>query len=64
MKTEEEEVKVVMTQEELQEWVREQVAKNRPLAHRRTQMAQVEDWLKRRERDMAYTQLLYNSACQ
>ncbi|KAF5904308.1 histone-lysine N-methyltransferase SETDB1-A-like isoform X1, partial [Clarias magur] len=64
MKTEEEEVEVGMPQEELQQWVREQVAKNGPLAHRRTQLAQVEDWLKRRERDMAYTQLLYNSACQ
>ncbi|MCI4395535.1 hypothetical protein PGIGA_G00181730 [Pangasianodon gigas] len=64
MKSEEEDKRVNMTEEELQHWVREQVEKDEHLVQRRAQLAQVEDWVKRKEREATYTQLLYNNACE
>ncbi|XP_058261294.1 histone-lysine N-methyltransferase SETDB1-A [Hemibagrus wyckioides] len=64
MNSEEEDERMNMTEEELQHWVRSQVEKNEQLAQRRTQLAQVEEWVKRKEREATYTQLLYNNACE
>ncbi|MCJ8749748.1 hypothetical protein PDJAM_G00179840 [Pangasius djambal] len=64
MKSEEEDKRVNMTEEELQHWVREQVEKDEHLVQRRAQLAQVEDWVKRKEREATYTELLYNNACE
>lgn len=64
MKSEEEDVRVNMTEEELQHWVREQVEKDEQLVQRRAQLVQVEEWVKQKERETKHTQLLYNNACQ
>ncbi|KAK3525485.1 hypothetical protein QTP86_032367 [Hemibagrus guttatus] len=64
MKSEEEDEMMNMTEEELQHWVRSQVEKNEQLAQRRAQLAQVEEWVKSKEREATYTQLLYNDACE
>lgn len=53
-----------MTEEELQHWVRERVESDEQLVQRRAQLAQVEEWVKQKEREEKHTQLLYNNACQ
>ncbi|KAI5087309.1 histone-lysine N-methyltransferase SETDB1-A [Silurus meridionalis] len=62
MNSEEEDERVDMTPEELQHWVREQVEKNEQLVQRQAQLVQVEEWVKRKEREATYTQLVYNNA--
>lgn len=64
MKTEEDNERANMTEEELQHWVREQVEKDERLVQRRVQLAQVEDWVRQKEREAKHTQLLYNNACE
>lgn len=62
MKSEEEDGRGTVTVEELQHWVREQVEKNEQLVQRQAQLAQVEVWVKQKEREAANTQLLYDNA--
>lgn len=62
MKSEEEDVRVSMTEEELQHWVREQVAKDEQLMQRRAQLVQVEKWVRQKEREAKHTKMLYDSA--
>lgn len=62
--SEEEDQSVNMTEDELQHWVREQVEKDEQLVQRKAQLAQVDDWVKRKEREAKYTQMLYNNACE
>lgn len=62
--SEEEDQSVNMTEDELQHWVREQVEKDEQLVQRKAQLAQVDDWVKQKEREAKYTQLLYNNACE
>ncbi|XP_072531688.1 histone-lysine N-methyltransferase SETDB1-A [Salminus brasiliensis] len=64
MKNEEEDEELDMTVEELQCWVQSEVDKNELLVQKRTQLAQVEEWVKQKERNATYTRLLYNSACE
>lgn len=64
MKSEEEDKRVDMTEEELRHWVREQVEKDRQVVQRRAQLAQVDEWVKQKERESKHTQLLYSNACQ
>lgn len=65
MKSEEDDGRVGdMTEEELQHWVRERVESDKQLVQRRAQLAQVEEWVKQKEREAKHTQLLYNNACQ
>lgn len=64
MKSEEEDERMNKTAEELQHWVRSQVEKNEQLVQRRAQLEQVEDWVKQKEREATYTQMLYNNACE
>lgn len=59
-----EDEKFNMTEEELQHWVRARVEQDEQLVQRQAQLAQVENWVKRKERDAMNTQLLYNNACE
>ncbi|KAF4080413.1 hypothetical protein AMELA_G00171020 [Ameiurus melas] len=64
MMSEEEDQSVNMTEDELQHWVREQVEKDEQLVQRKAQLAQVDAWVKQKEREATHTQLLYNNACE
>ncbi|KAL7883134.1 hypothetical protein SRHO_G00007920 [Serrasalmus rhombeus] len=64
MKSDEEDEELNMTEEELQRWVRAEVDQDEQLVQRRAQLAQVEDWVKRKEREASYTRLLYSNACE
>ncbi|KAL7826326.1 hypothetical protein AOLI_G00315350 [Acnodon oligacanthus] len=64
MKSDEEDEELNMTEEELQRWVGTEVDQDEQLVRRRAQLAQVEDWVKRKEREASYTRLLYSNACE
>ncbi|XP_036423086.1 histone-lysine N-methyltransferase SETDB1-A [Colossoma macropomum] len=64
MKSDEEKEELNMTEEELQRWVQAEVNRDEQLVRRRAQLAQVEDWVKRKEREASYTRLLYSNACE
>uniref|UniRef100_A0A8B9HWC4 [histone H3]-lysine(4) N-trimethyltransferase n=1 Tax=Astyanax mexicanus TaxID=7994 RepID=A0A8B9HWC4_ASTMX len=61
---EEEDGELNMTDEELRRWVQSEVEKDEVLVQRRTQLAQVEEWVKQKEIHATYTRTLYNSACE
>ncbi|XP_022538725.2 histone-lysine N-methyltransferase SETDB1-A isoform X1 [Astyanax mexicanus] len=61
---EEEDGELNMTNEELRRWVQSEVEKDEVLVQRRTQLAQVEEWVKQKEIHATYTRTLYNSACE
>lgn len=61
MKSEEEDVGLSMTGEQLQHWVQEEVDRDERLVQRRAQLAEVEDWVNRKESEVTYTRLLYNN---
>ncbi|KAI4886848.1 hypothetical protein NFI96_021447, partial [Prochilodus magdalenae] len=64
MKSEEEDGELNMTEQELQQWVKKEVGRDEQLVRRRAQLAQVEDWVKQKEREATYTRLLYSNACE
>uniref|UniRef100_A0A8C1S167 [histone H3]-lysine(4) N-trimethyltransferase n=1 Tax=Cyprinus carpio TaxID=7962 RepID=A0A8C1S167_CYPCA len=51
-----------MTKDDLQRWIQAEVDRNPHLMQRREQLGQVEEWVKRKERDSTYTCLLYSNA--
>uniref|UniRef100_A0A671PSA3 [histone H3]-lysine(4) N-trimethyltransferase n=1 Tax=Sinocyclocheilus anshuiensis TaxID=1608454 RepID=A0A671PSA3_9TELE len=53
-----------MTKDDLQRWIQAEVDRNPHLMQRREQLAQVEDWVKQKEREATYTHLLYSNACE
>lgn len=53
-----------MTKDDLQRWIQAEVDRNPHLTHRREQLAQVEEWVKQKERDGTCTRLLYSNACE
>ncbi|XP_051727894.1 histone-lysine N-methyltransferase SETDB1-A isoform X2 [Ctenopharyngodon idella] len=53
-----------MTKDDLQRWIQAEVERNPHLAQRREQLAQVEEWVKQREKESTYTRLLYSNACE
>uniref|UniRef100_A0A4W4ERA1 [histone H3]-lysine(4) N-trimethyltransferase n=1 Tax=Electrophorus electricus TaxID=8005 RepID=A0A4W4ERA1_ELEEL len=64
MKIEEEEEEVDIAEEQLRHWVCTEVEKDERVARRRAQLAQVEEWVKQKEREATYTRLLYSNACE
>lgn len=64
MKSEEEDVSVNTTEEDLQHWVQEQVVKDERLMQRRAQLEQVDQWVQKKEKEAKHTRMLYNNACQ
>ncbi|XP_076865592.1 histone-lysine N-methyltransferase SETDB1-A isoform X2 [Brachyhypopomus gauderio] len=64
MKIEEEEEDLDISEEQLRRWVHRKVEKDERVSQRRAQLAQVEEWVKQKERETTYTRLLYNSACE
>ncbi|XP_048058537.1 histone-lysine N-methyltransferase SETDB1-A isoform X2 [Megalobrama amblycephala] len=53
-----------MTKDDLQRWIQAEVERNPHLVERREQLAQVEEWVKQREKESTYTRLLYSNACE
>lgn len=53
-----------MTKDDLQRWIQAEVERNPHLMQRREQLAQVEEWVKQKERDSTCTRLLYSNACE
>ncbi|XP_056335786.1 histone-lysine N-methyltransferase SETDB1-A isoform X2 [Danio aesculapii] len=53
-----------MTKDDLQRWIQAEVDRNPHLMQRREQLAQVEEWVKQKERDGTCTRLLYSNACE
>ncbi len=53
-----------MTKDDLQRWIQAEVERNPHLMQRREQLAQVEGWVKQKEREATYTRLLYSNACE
>lgn len=53
-----------MTKDDLQRWIQAEVDRNPHLTQRREQLAQVEEWVKLKERESTYTRLLYSNASE
>ncbi|KAA0710143.1 Histone-lysine N-methyltransferase SETDB1-A [Triplophysa tibetana] len=51
-----------MTKEELQGWIQAEVERNPQLMQRHEQLAQVEEWVTKKEGEATYTRLMYSNA--
>ncbi|XP_067281473.1 histone-lysine N-methyltransferase SETDB1-A isoform X1 [Pseudorasbora parva] len=64
MSSEKDENLLRMTKDDLQRWIQAEVDRNPHLMQRREQLAQVEEWVKLKERESTYTRLLYSNASE